>query len=119
MVGSSDELVPYPADAASWQVDPAIPGSALLDARLSLWIEQYGTSPLRVLAAESDRCSGVVLRLSEGYALEVFTASTSDSAGQRARARNGEGREQWRLFRPADDSSHFVITDLGIEGDGS
>jgi hypothetical protein len=58
--------------------------------------------PLRVERVSVDDVGGFILDPSRGFRLEVFpTDSSSD--------------EYWRLFRPGDLSTHFVVTGRGIE----
>lgn len=61
-----------------------------------------GTRAIVVESAEGDNLGGFRLFLSHDYILEVFPDDSEDD-------------EHWRLFEPAVDSPHFVVTGGGIE----
>jgi hypothetical protein len=51
------------------------------------------------------RSGGIVLSLAGGFALAVFPDDSLD----------GKYSEHWRLLRPGDLSSHFVVSGSGID----
>lgn len=59
------------------------------------------TGQLVVEAVEADRFGGAVLSLSGGYRLVLFPA--------------GSAGEDWRIFQPGNDESHFVISGGTVE----
>jgi hypothetical protein len=79
------------------------PGASIADAQLRRWMESHAAAPT-VLAIEVDRCAGFVLRLPGEQAFEVFPD---------AFALPHDLREQWRLFQPAVESPHFVVSNHG------
>jgi hypothetical protein len=103
VVGSSDLYVPRDADAPEFLFDPNRPGDAIADLHLNQWIAAYATRPLVVVGIDIDRCSGFVLRLSEGFAIEVFPNSSDPT----------HESEEWRLLQPGQDIPHFVVRSGG------
>jgi hypothetical protein len=103
VVGSSDMYVPWHADVPEFVFDPGRPGDAVADLHLREWIAAYVTRPLVVVGIDVDRCSGFVLRLSEGFAMEVFPNSSEPT----------HEREEWRLLQPGQEKPHFVVRSGG------
>ena len=105
VVGDRDSC--YPADeSAEWEgFDPDEGKPSHLEAGIFPWMEKYADEPLTVERVEADSVGGFQLFLTEGFVLEAFP---SDSL-------KGEYSEHWRIFRPAQDNSHFVMTGHGVE----
>jgi hypothetical protein len=99
VVGASDLYVPLDAEVPEFMFDPGRPGDALADLHLRQWIAAYSSRPLVVVGIDVDRCSGFELRLSEGYAIEVFPNSSEPT----------HESEEWRLLQPGQDKPHFVV----------
>lgn len=72
------------------------------DERLSAFFERTKDNPTQVLKASANDCGGFVLDLAGGFQLEVFPADSLPD-------------EYWRLLKPRDLESHFVVTGKGIE----
>jgi hypothetical protein len=72
------------------------------DERLTALLTTSAEMPLRVERVSADEVGGFTLDLSQGFRLEAFPAYSSSD-------------EYWRLFRPGDLNTHFVVTGRGIE----
>ena len=105
VVGSSDRYYrsgpdPFPKEEDDW--DWSIPGANRRDERIREWLQARSYEVERVSA---DATGGIVLSFATGFALDVFPDDSLD----------GEYDEHWRLLRPADLSSHFVLRGGGID----
>lgn len=103
VIVASDDLR-YPADEeADW--DNFDPGDSpsLFHARSGLWLEEQGH--LRVERVEADSLGGFRLHLEKCFEVHVFPATSLQ----------GEYSEHWRVFRPRDDSEHFVCSNELLE----
>ena len=76
-------------------------GANRCDARIREWLEARSYEVERVSA---DPAGGLVLSLAASFALNVFPDKSLD----------GE-YEYWRLLRPGDLRSHFVVSGSGID----
>lgn len=72
------------------------------DQRIREWLAR---APFVVEAVRADMLGGFSVRLVGGFALDVFPDDSLD----------GEYSEHWRLLRPGDTSSHFVVSGSGLE----
>jgi hypothetical protein len=79
-------------DQGAWN-DETSPN--LQDDRLADWLDQSGAS-LLVQSVDADEYGGASILFPEGHALRVFPA--------------GSTGEDWRLFRPGTEQSHFVVS---------
>ena len=101
VVGSGDLYYPkgdfdeVPADF-DWQKENR------RDERLTALLTTGAEKPLLVEGVSADEAGGFILDMSGGFRLEVFPADSSPD-------------EYWRLFRPGELGSHFVVTGRGIE----
>jgi hypothetical protein len=88
-------------DRASWDNDR---DPNLQDRRMAEWLGEgpSGSGPV-VLAVRATPHGGAEIDLSDGCRLTLFPAGTVG--------------EDWRLFRPGDDASHFVVRGGRVEGD--
>lgn len=102
IVGSDDRY--YPEDDTHAK-DANSDGPTLCESRLNGWFKHHAESPLLVERAECDCVGSFKLYLQRCFVLEVFPTCSS----------NSEYSEFWRLFRPSDEESHFVISATGIE----
>lgn len=91
---------PLADDDDDW--DWSAPGANRRDVRLRDWL---GERSYDVERANADPAGGIVLALADGFALEVFPDDSLD----------GEYSERWRLFRPGELDSHFVVSGGGLE----
>ena len=104
VVASGDRY--YPAGTAlsakddNW--DWSAPGANRSDERIRQWLE---AGPYEVERVSADTTGGIMLSFSRGFALDVFPDNSLD----------GEYSELWRLLRPGDLSSHFVVSGNGVE----
>jgi hypothetical protein len=103
VVGAGDMYRCADPNVPEWAFDPGHPGNAVADVRLRQWIAAFAHRPLAVLGVDADRSGGFVLRLSEGFAVEVFPDSSEA----------GDEAEYWRLLKPGDDTPHFVMRGPG------
>jgi hypothetical protein len=105
IVVASDDLY-FPAGDNPYRdlenFDWTIRGSNRLDERTELFLKRISGSAINVLSIETDTIGGLSIRLSEGYAIELFPA-------------NSIGREFWRFFDRNSATHHFVMTGKGIE----
>lgn len=102
VVGSNDRyarpgLDPRAEDDPEW--DWSAPGANRCDDRMRAWLARRAYVVERVAA---DATGGIELSLADGFVLAVFPDDSQD-------------RERWRLLRPDDLGSHFVVSDSGIE----
>lgn len=88
---------PFPEDDWDWSA-----GTNRRDERIRDWLSARSYNVERVSA---DATGGIVLSLAGGFALDVFPDDSLD----------GEYSEHWRLLRPGDLSSHFVVSGSGID----
>jgi hypothetical protein len=72
------------------------------DERLTALLATDAKKPLLVERVSADEAGGFVLDMSRGFRLEAFPADSLPD-------------EYWRLFKPGDLSTHFVVTGRGIE----
>ena len=100
VTGSADMYVPAGPDIPEWEFDANRPGNAVADRELRRWIDSYAHRPLAVVGVDVDRCGGFSLKLSEGFAFEVFPDRV---------AVDPRYDEYWRLFQPALEARHFVM----------
>jgi len=77
-------------------------GGNRLDERVSKLLEERADNPLIVLSVLADEAGGLLIAMSEGFLLEVFSDDSLLS-------------ERWRFFRPYSENEHFVVTGHGIE----
>ena len=105
IVGSEDRNYPEDEESDWSEFDPD--GPTRSEARISGWLEQHEESPLVVDSVEANHVGGFKLFLSKGFVLEVFPAHSL----------RGETCDYWRLIRPSEGASHFVVTGHGIEDD--
>ena len=103
VTGSGDMFVCADPGVPVSAFDPGRPGNAVADVRLRAWIGSHAGRPLVVVVADTDRFGGFHLGLSGGFGLAAFPN----------RAGGTEDAEHWRLFRPGDDSPHFVARGRG------
>ena len=105
VVGSQDRFykagpAPHADEDDDW--DWSVAGANRRDERLRMWLE--GRSYV-VQRANADATGGFVLTLAEGFALDLFPDDSLDD----------EYSEHWRILRPDDLESHFVVSGSGIE----
>jgi hypothetical protein len=93
-----DDPLANPDDDWDW----CAPGANRCDARLRDWLDERSYDVER---ANADPTGGIVLAFAGGFALDVFPDDSLD----------GEYSERWRLFRPDDLDSHFVVSGGGLE----
>jgi len=103
IAGWSDMYVAADPDLPEEEFRWDRPGASIADAQLRPWLEAHAEPP-PVLDLAVDRCAGFVLRLPGEQALEVFPD---------AYALPHDLREQWRVFRPGEESPHFVVSNHG------
>lgn len=72
------------------------------DQRIRDWL---GRAPFVVDGLRADMFGGFSLLLEDGFALDVFPDDSLD----------GEYSEHWRLLRPDEAGSHFVVSGSGID----
>ncbi len=84
-------------DADSWHYEKS---PNLQDFLMDQWLKRHGPS-LVVEGVDGDECGGASIRLGKGFRLELFPAGTCS--------------EDWRLFRPRSDDSHFVVSGGRVE----
>lgn len=89
---------PFPEDDWDWDA-----GMNRRDQRIREWLGVRSYSVERVSA---DATGGIVLSLTGGFALDVFPDDSLE----------GEYSERWRLLRPGDLGSHFVVSGNRIDG---
>lgn len=77
-------------------------GTNRRDERVREWLSARSYNVERISA---DSTGGIVLSFAGGFALDVFPDNSLD----------GEYSERWRLLRPRDLSSHFVVSGSGID----
>ncbi len=70
--------------------------------RLAALLQARDASLLVVEGCAADDLGGFRLTLSEGFVLEVFPDDSMDG-------------EHWRLFKPATEEPHFVVTGAGLD----
>ena len=105
VVGSTDRFYAagdnpyYKLDEVDWEDRP---GENRSDEHRTAFFEERKDSPLIVQEVWADSVGSIALALSDGYTLEVFPHNSLE-------------REHWRLFQPATDEPHFVVTGAGIE----
>lgn len=106
IVGSADRFYaagknPYKGfEDVDWDDKP---GENRCDERLEKLIKQHRKSPLLVVSAEANDRGGLVINLTQGFAIEIFR---HDSVGD----------EYWRMFESVDKGNkHFVVTKRGVE----
>lgn len=75
------------------------------ESKIDAWFEEHATEPLKVERVEVDHVGGFKLWLERGFVVEAMPLDTLE----------GEYSERWRLFVPAEDDQHFVVTGYGIE----
>jgi hypothetical protein len=104
LVGSSDIYLP---PGSSLDIDGRshfnwdVPGGNRCDVQMErFFLEQR--LPLVVETIEVDLVGGMKIRLAKGFALEVLPTSSADI-------------EQWRVFQPGIEGSHFVVKGNGIQ----
>jgi hypothetical protein len=90
---------PEPFPEADWDWSA---GTNRRDERIRDWLDARSH---RVERVSADATGGIVLLLAGGFALDVFPDDSLD----------GEYCEHWRLLRPGDLSSHFVVSGSGID----
>jgi hypothetical protein len=100
VTGSADMYSPADPELSAWDFDENRPGNAVADRELRRWIDRYAHRPLAVVGIEVDRCGGFALKLSEGFAFEVFPDRVADDL---------EYGEFWRLLQPARETPHYVM----------
>ncbi|MGE0545851.1 MAG: hypothetical protein AB7R00_02255 [Kofleriaceae bacterium] len=72
------------------------------DQRIREWLAR---GPFVVEGTCADVFGGFSMRLAGGFSLDVFPDDSLD----------GEYSEHWRLLRPGDTSSHFLVSGSGLE----
>ncbi len=103
IVGSDDKY--YPAGDPYFDdsdFDDDLPGGNRRDERVAHFFAERTSDSLVVETVSADHTGAIYLRMSGGFSLEVVPCHTLKY-------------ELWRLFRPATDEEHFVVTGLGIE----
>ncbi|MDQ0227913.1 hypothetical protein [Metabacillus niabensis] len=80
-----------------------IHGNNRFDERMKAFIKE--NRQIKVIQIDSDEVGGLTILLSGGYKLDVFPDSSEDD----------EYSEHWRLFKPKDNSPHFIVTGNGID----
>lgn len=79
------------------------PGKNRCDERLEKFINKYKGSPLIVASAEANNWGGLIINLSEGFAIEIFKQNTVNE-------------EYWRMFDSVNKrKKHFVVSKHGVE----
>jgi hypothetical protein len=81
--------------------DWSLPGNRC-DKRISSFLEANAAEPLVIESIEADHVGGTKLRLTNGFALEIFPDDSFDD-------------EYWRFFQPSTSTEHFVVTGAGIQ----
>lgn len=106
LVGSADRFYaggkdPYKGfEDIDWEDKP---GENRCDVRLEKFIKQHKKSPLVVVSAEANDWGGLMINLSQGFAIEMFRHDSVSG-------------EYWRMFESVDKGNkHFVVTKHGIE----
>ncbi|NVB81116.1 MAG: hypothetical protein HOV81_22155 [Kofleriaceae bacterium] len=101
VVGSNDRFYqPGPDPHAEGEVDEdGSPRVSRCEERLVPWLE---AGPYLVEAVSADAVGGLVLSLARGFVLEAFPVDSLDS-------------EEWRIFQPATERPHFVVSGDGID----
>jgi len=105
IVASQDRY--YPGDDSvniSDDFDWRLPGNRC-DKRIEAFVQEHPDDSLIVEVVEADNVGSVSLTLAGGFLLEIFPDSSFDD----------DDAEHWRFFRSGDTTSHFVVTDHGIE----
>jgi hypothetical protein len=103
IVASRDRLKPRGnLGDVSDEFDPNEPGATLCDERMDALFAQPGADSLVVERIIVGEWGDFSLRLRGGFTLDVFP---DDSLAE----------EHWRVFRPYNDSRHFVLKGSGIE----
>lgn len=104
VVGSSDLNYSSGSDPLDtpddWDRDAA--NANRRDQRIREWLAR---APFVVEGVRADMFGGFSLRLAGGFGLDVFPDDSLD----------GEYSEHWRLLRPGEASSHFVVSGSGLE----
>lgn len=90
---------PEPIPEGDWDWSA---GTNRRDERIRDWLSARSYGVERVSA---DATGGIVLSLAGGFALDVFPDDSLD----------GEYSEHWRLLRPGDLSSRFVVSGSGVD----
>jgi hypothetical protein len=103
IVASGDRLKPRgnPENVPD-DFDPNEPGATLCDERMDAFFTQQGEESLVVERVIVGEWGDFSLGLKGGFTLSVFP----DDA---------QAEEHWRVFRPYDDSRHFVLRGSGTE----
>jgi hypothetical protein len=83
------------------QWDWSAPGTNRCDERIRAWLQQS----YEVKSITADPMGGVALVLADSFVLEIFPDDSLD----------GEYSEHWRILRPGDLGSHFVVSGSGVE----
>jgi hypothetical protein len=79
------------------------PGENRCDRRLAKFIQDHKKSPLIVETFLINNWGGLIISLSQGFAIEIFQHSSLDG-------------EYWRMFRSASKTSrHLVVASSGIK----
>ncbi|MCI0530285.1 MAG: hypothetical protein L0Y56_22805 [Nitrospira sp.] len=82
--------------------DWGVPGSTRCDERIERFFQDYDDNLPVVEEIEADFTGGAKIRMKGGLLLEIFPNDSLD-------------KEHWRLFAPATEAPHFVVTGQGIE----
>jgi hypothetical protein len=85
-------------DNFDWEVQ----GANRFDERISAFLAQHASAPLKVVWVRLEKFGGIAIGLGRNYAIEIFP-NTSLSG------------EIWRLFRPGSEERHLVVTTTGVE----
>ncbi|WP_338749322.1 hypothetical protein [Bacillus sp. FJAT-52991] len=85
------------------EFDWDIQGNNRFDERIKAFTKENGQ--IKVIQIDSDEVGGLMVKLTEGYKLEVFPDSSEDD----------EQSEHWRFFNRNENSPHFIVTGNGID----
>jgi hypothetical protein len=88
------------ADATEFHWDQL--GANLRDQRLELLFQEHDSKPLAVERIQAAETGVATITFSKGISLEMFVPTAAS-------------REWWRLFQPAPNTEHFIVTAEGIE----
>jgi hypothetical protein len=108
LVGWHDKF--YPKGANPFDEPPDFDwdrvGVNRCDQRVEELLDLFTANPLTVESVASDIFGDIQIIFTNRYRLQTFHDDTL-----------GYERELWRVFRPGDDSSHFVVTSGGIDNE--
>ena len=87
-------------------------GGSRCDEKAYPFYDMLGEAPPAVEAIEADELGNVVMRLANGYMLEIRLDTETEASGSDMDLTDDE---QWRYLPRDEGEDHFVITSRGIE----